>query len=155
MVTDKGLQPLSLSLGIFKKNIADSELSEVVELVQDYSFNVTWEKPISFLFIDRLHDYINVSRDFNHFAQYIRLGAYIAFHNYADSSPGVITFVKELLDTGTYIETVRAKSLVVLQKKLPRTRKPSRNAPTQLCAMSAISGGWWMNSPPSRACRCR
>lgn len=114
--TDKGLQQLPASLENFKQNILNEKLTEVVELIQDYSFNVEWESPISLLFIDGLHDYGNVSKDFYHFSKWIRKGGYIAFHDYAYYYPGVMTFVDELLSTGSYRKIQLAMSLMVIQK---------------------------------------
>jgi hypothetical protein len=87
-----------------------------VELIKDYSFNVEWKRPISLLFIDGLHDYKNVSKDFHHFSDWIRKGAFIAFHDYAQYYPGVMAFVDELLATGGYKKIQLAVSLIVLQK---------------------------------------
>jgi hypothetical protein len=111
------LQNLPPSLEMFNKNIADAGLNEVVELIKKCSFNVAWNKPISFLFIDGLHDYNNVSRDFSHFAGYVSKGGYIAFHDYISYYPGIITFVDEILKTNNYIKICNIKSLIVLQKK--------------------------------------
>ena len=63
-----------------------------------------------------MHDYMNVSRDFKHFAKWVSPGGYIAFHDYADYFPGVMSFVNETLSTGDYIEIDKAKSLIVVQK---------------------------------------
>lgn len=115
--TDQGLQSLSPSLFMFNKNISDAGLSQFIELIKDCSFNVHWRKPITFLFIDGLHDYENVSRDFKHFEKYIISGGYIAFHDYVIYYPGVITFVNELLNTDDYIKICHVKSLIVIQKK--------------------------------------
>jgi len=101
---------------MFNKNIEEAGLTEVVELIKDYSYNVQWEKPISLLFIDGLHDYPNVARDFWHFDKWVSLKGYIAFHDYSDYYPGVRTFVDELLITGNYRKINTADSLVVLQK---------------------------------------
>ena len=114
---NQGVQSLPPSLYMFKMNIANAGLSEIIELIKDCSFNVSWEKPISFIFIDGLHDYANVSRDFRHFAKFIRPGGYVAFHDYANHYPGVITFVNEILTTDSFIKIYQAKSLIVLQKK--------------------------------------
>ncbi len=113
---DQRLQQLPKSLENFKRNIANEKLTEIVELIKDYSFNVKWKTPISFLFIDGLHDYENVTKDFHHFSKWIRKGGYIAFHDYAHYYAGVMAFVDELLASGCYKKVQLAVSLMVLQK---------------------------------------
>lgn len=113
---DQGLQSLPPSLQTFKHNMTKAGVADVVELIQEYSFNVHWEQPISLLFIDGLHDYGNVAQDFRHFADWISPGGYVAFHDYADYYPGVIAFVNELLMTSTYQKIQQASSLILLQK---------------------------------------
>jgi hypothetical protein len=67
-------------------------------------------------FVDGLHDYINVSRDFYHFSEWLVSGACIAFHDYADYFPGVKNFVNELLGAAQYKKIAIADTLIVLQK---------------------------------------
>lgn len=114
---DQEVGKLAPTLDAFKHNIAEAELTEQVELINDYSFNVVWDKPISLLFIDGMHDYLNVSRDFDHFSQWIKPGGYIAFHDYADYFPGVLRFVNEILASNNYTQVGKANSMIVLQKK--------------------------------------
>ena len=113
---DQGIQTLAPSLEMFNKNISEAGVAESIKLIKDYSYKVEWDKPIALLFIDGLHDYVNVAKDFWHFADWVLPGGYIAFHDYADYYPGVIAFVDELLETGKYIKTGKAESMIVLQK---------------------------------------
>ena len=113
---DKKIVALDPSLTAFTRNIEREKLNNNVELIQDFSFNVNWEKKISLLFIDGLHDYKNVARDFNHFIDYVKSGGYIAFHDYADYYPGVKTFVDEILYDCNFRKVAVADSLIVLQK---------------------------------------
>jgi len=113
---DQGLQKLAPTLQQFKKNIETEALTGVVELIQDYSYNVAWRKPVHMLFIDGLHDYTSVASDFRHFEKWIVPGGYIAFHDYADYYPGVKKIVHEVLDTGQYKKIQLADSLFVMQK---------------------------------------
>ncbi|GGA88581.1 glycosyltransferase [Puia dinghuensis] len=77
---------------------------------------VDWQQPISLLFIDGLHDYVSLLRDFPLFSPWMRPGAYAAFHDYADYSPGVQAFVNELLASGVYHKVYLTGSLIILQK---------------------------------------
>ena len=115
---DQGLHTTAPTLEIFNKNVEDAGLSGVIKLINDYSFNVEWDKNIALLFIDGLHDYSNVARDFWHFANWVIPGGYVAFHDYSDYYPGVQAFVKELQETGAYRTVKKAESLMVLQKTI-------------------------------------
>ncbi|MEP6610955.1 MAG: CmcI family methyltransferase [Mucilaginibacter sp.] len=116
---DAGLNTFPPSLSMFKNNIENARLSDTVNVIVDKSYNVKWEQPVTFLLIDGLHDYKNVSMDFNHFAQWVIPGGYVAFHDYADYFPGVKKFVSELLEAGTYSKISMVDSLVILQKNIP------------------------------------
>ena len=113
---DQGLQATAPTLVTFNRNIAQAGLEEVVTLIQQCSFEVEWDRPISYIFIDGLHDYPNVARDHWHFAAHVKKGGYIAFHDYADYYPGVQAFVNELLAGEEYVKVAQAKSLIVIQK---------------------------------------
>ena len=113
---DKGLKTFPPSLEMFKKNIEHAGIADVVEIVQDSCQNIEWHLPVSFLLIDGLHDYMNVSRDFRRFSDWIRVGGYVAFHDYADYYPGVKVFVNELLGTAVYKKMALIDSLIILIK---------------------------------------
>jgi glycosyltransferase involved in cell wall biosynthesis len=100
----------------FQRNIADAGLSAMIEPIRLRSYEVPWRSPIAFLFIDGLHGYASVARDFFHFERHLEDGAYVAFHDCDDSYPGVRTFVEGLAGSGCYAEVNRAGSLVVLRK---------------------------------------
>ena len=113
---DQGLKKFPPSYPYLKKNIEEAGLSAHVEMMQAHAYDVQWESPISFLFIDGLHDYANVSRDFNHFSGWVKSGAYIAFHDYIHYYPGVQQMVNELLSAGAYRKVRQVESLVIIQK---------------------------------------
>ncbi|MFT4156069.1 glycosyltransferase [Parafilimonas sp.] len=104
------------SYNSFKKNMEDAAITEIVEAIQDRACNIKWVKPVSILFIDGLHDYKNVSNDFNQFTSYLIKDAYIMFHDYADYFPGVKTFVNELLQSDKYVKVDCINSLMVIKK---------------------------------------
>ena len=113
---DQGLQFERPTLDKFQCNIADAALTGIVEMIPQHPFNVVWDKPIGFLLIDGLHDYMNVARDFHHFEPWVVPAGYIAFHDYADYYPGVKAFVHELLGTGHYHMVHHTRSMVVVSK---------------------------------------
>ncbi|TKK69871.1 glycosyltransferase [Ilyomonas limi] len=114
---DQGLESVPSSLESFNRNIQNAGIAELVEPIKEYSYDVEWKQPISLLFIDGLHDYPSVAKDFWHFEAWIVSRGYVAFHDYAHYFPGVIAFVDELLHTGTYQKIKQAESLIVLQKR--------------------------------------
>ena len=105
------------TLETFKRNIAQAGLAEVIEPILQNSTEVAWSRPIRLLLIDGLHDYTNVSRDFNYFDRWVEPGGFVAFHDYADYYPGVVALVDEVLATGCYHRAGRAHSLLVAQKR--------------------------------------
>jgi hypothetical protein len=113
---DQGIVRTRPTLAAFTRNIASAGLSDVVTTIQKRSHEVEWERPISFLLIDRLHDYANVSRDFLHFEPWLREGAYVAFHDYADFYPGVQAFVDELLTSGRYAVVHTAETMLLARR---------------------------------------
>ena len=115
---DQGLKSYPPSYDMFKKNIEDAGLAGVVEIIIARAPDIKWDAPVSFLFIDGLHDYENVAADFNHFSDWIEPGGYVAFHDYAGYYPGVVRFVDELLAIGTYKKISIADSLIVIQNKI-------------------------------------
>jgi predicted O-methyltransferase YrrM len=113
---DQGLQSFPPSYEKLKQNIMQEELMHIVEVIKDNSWNVEWQKPISFLFIDGLHDYVNVAKDFYHFSNWVEKNGYVAFHDYADYFPGVKALVHELLNSDEYKKVCRVDSLIILKK---------------------------------------
>jgi predicted O-methyltransferase YrrM len=103
----------------FRSNIHVSGLSESVETIRDFSYNVCWNRPLAMLFVDGFHDYFNVKRDFTHFETWIRPGGYVAFHDCDVAYPGVQKFVDELLAIGSYELFQRVDSMAVLRKSGP------------------------------------
>jgi hypothetical protein len=109
-------QLLGPTLDTFRRNIAESSLTSVVEAITSHSFEVTWEKPVAFLLIDGLHDYGNVSRDFRHFEPWLMEGGYVAFHDYADYYPGVKALVDEILALPHFERVHCSGSMIIVRK---------------------------------------
>ena len=113
---DQGLRLYPPSFERFRANVQRAGVGEYVEMIKAHSYEVVWDKPISLLFIDGLHDYPSVARDFWHFSDWLQRGAYAVFHDYSDYFPGVKTFVNELLATGAYQKIQLIGSLMIVQK---------------------------------------
>ena len=102
----------------FLRNVDEAGLADVVLVIRKRSFEVAWSRPISLLFIDGLHDYESVCRDFTHFEAWIAPCGYVAFHDYDRAYPGVVAFVDQLLASGKYRKFQRAGNLMVLEKAM-------------------------------------
>jgi hypothetical protein len=124
---DRGLRAGTSTLARFERNIAAAGLRDLVVTIQQRSFEVEWTQPISLLFIDGLHDYANVARDFHHFESHVVPGGYVAFHDYADYYPGVKAFVNEQLGTGAWERVLCVRSMMVLRRR-PGGRRGGRRA---------------------------
>ena len=107
----------------FQRNMAAAGLEQVVVPIKQRSTDVRWNLPIGLLFVDGLHDYLSVSRDFAHFAPWVVPGGLVAFHDYGKRDfPGVTSFVDEAVARGGYLLVQRASGLVVLEKLDTRRR---------------------------------
>jgi hypothetical protein len=108
----------------FLENIRTAGLDHIVEAVRQRSTQVDWHRPVSFLFVDGLHDYLSVRGDVAHFAPWVVPGGYLALHDHSEDFPGVRACVRELLATGVYRWQEQVGSLVVVQKAEAGTRSP-------------------------------
>jgi predicted O-methyltransferase YrrM len=106
-----------------KRNLSSAGLTDFVNVVVAASWEVTLDQRASLIFIDGLHDYANVARDFHHFEPSLAVGGFAAFHDYADYYPGVKTFVDELLRTGRY-ERVRCAGSMMVVRRLEGSATP-------------------------------
>ncbi len=134
----------------FRRNIAAAGLTEQIVTIQQRSYEVAWNQPISLLLIDGLHDYASVARDVAHFMPWVVATGYIAFHDYADYYPGVKLFVDELLRQDDYRYVARVRSMIVVQKLTPvtdaqnhratlRTISPAREGSADLVEVTAAA----------------
>lgn len=114
----EGIHLTPPTLTRFVNNIVACGLAGVVELIQNRSFEVPWDQPISLLLIDALHDYANVSRDFRHFSGWVVAGGAIAFHDYElNDHPGVTKCVNGILAGPDFTKERQVDSLIVLRKR--------------------------------------
>jgi predicted O-methyltransferase YrrM len=143
---DQGIRHVAPSLQAFRRHIREAGLDHLVEPIVKRSFEVEWDRPICLLFIDGLHDYANVARDFHQFERSLLPGGFVAFHDYAAYYPGVMTFVDELLAAGSYEKVHHALSMIVLRKQgeaeAPSVAEPvPAQAPAAGCLAPALVGG--------------
>ncbi len=123
----------------FRRNIQAAGLAEVVEAIVKPSFEVEWQRPISLLVIDGLHDYANVARDFYQFERSIPDGGLVAFHDYADYYPGVKAFVDELLASGLFGRVHLARTMMLLQKLQAAVPSATVEEPKSVAAPAVIA----------------
>ena len=85
------------TLNIFNKNIKESGLQKYVIPVVSTSQKAVkkWTRPISFLFIDGLHDYKNSKLDYILWNKFITRGGIIAFHDAFCAYDGVWQTVRD------------------------------------------------------------
>lgn len=102
----------------FQRNMETAGLEQVVVPIRACSAAVPWDKPISLLFIDALHDYQSVSQDFLHFASWVVPHGYVAFHDYGNTFfPDVTRFVDEVIASGNYPRVQGCFGLAILEKQ--------------------------------------
>jgi hypothetical protein len=104
------------SFGRFRANIAEAGLSDLVVPLRLRSYEVSWTRPIVLLFVDGLHDYASVARDFRHFEAHLVQGGYVAFHDCDDNYPGVAAFAAGLGADPAYEDAGQASSLRVFRR---------------------------------------
>jgi predicted O-methyltransferase YrrM len=116
----------------FQKTIAASGFGDAVKVIRADSPG-DWSEPIDVLFIDALHDYYNVARDFYTLEKQLAPDAVILFHDYAPYYPEVQLFVSELLASGNYETDALAGSMVVLRRASKKSTK--KTVPKVSCIM--------------------
>lgn len=100
-----------------RSHVDAAGLADTVEYHRGYAGEVAVPGPIDLLVIDHLHDYASVAADFSRFQGQLVEAGLIAFHDYADSFPGVVAFVDQLLATGAYSAVQRVETLVLLRRE--------------------------------------
>lgn len=100
------------TLDSLKANLALYRVSQHVNIIVARSTDVTWDRPISFLFIDALHDYDNVRTDYVFYRNWLVDGAIVIFHDYEDWE-GVTRLVNEKIAEGDLTVVEQAQSMLV------------------------------------------
>ena len=114
---EQGVVRTAPTLDSFRRNVEAAGLQDIVVPLVARAPDVAWERPVGFLFVDRLHDYPNVERDFAHFDPFVGSGGFVAFHDYAHYFPGVERVVHDALAGGAYRLAHLVGSLAVLEKR--------------------------------------
>lgn len=100
------------TLAAFKANILAAGLEDVIIPVVGKSTDFVPDFSPDFLFIDALHDAMNVRADWNHYKNTLKEGAVVAWHDY-QSWYGVTLTVNDLLNSGIIDKMYQGDSLIV------------------------------------------
>lgn len=119
----------------FCANIEAAGVAHVVEPVRSLSYETPWSRPIDLLFVDGLHDRMNVERDFRHFAPFLTPFAVALFHDYAGYYPGVVAFVDELVANEGWTVVARAGSMIMVHRP---SADAEQGAPAQERGISQV-----------------
>ena len=113
---DAALSRGSPTFEAFLSNVDAAGVRDVVEPVRSLSYETVWDRPIDLLFVDGLHDRLNVERDFRHFEPFLAPGAVALFHDYAHYYPGVVAFVDQLVADEGWQRAAYARSMIMLTR---------------------------------------
>jgi predicted O-methyltransferase YrrM len=98
------------------RTLREHAVESVVDVICARSIDVRIEHAIVFAFIDGLHDAGSVRADHNHVATHVIPSGLVAFHDYRERFPGVMSTVNDLLGGHGYDLVGWADSLVVLRR---------------------------------------
>lgn len=101
----------------FKHNLESLHLLDDVSIIKQTPYLVSFEDKIDFILIDGLHDYANVARDFYRFEKNFNEDTMVLFHDYCINFPGVMSFVKDLINNNSYQIIKHSATLIALQKR--------------------------------------
>jgi len=114
---DYGVSP---TLGIFKENIKNFGCQNLVNIFAETSEAVAnnWVNKIRLIFIDGLHDYDNVKKDYTLWSPFVMSGGFIAFHDYNEDHPGVVRFINnDLKGNDKFVVFPKIGNIFILKKK--------------------------------------
>lgn len=113
---DRRLNHGTPTFDTFRANIEAAGVAHLVEPVRSLSYETEWSRPIDLLFVDGLHDRLNVERDFRHFAPFLTPPAVVLFHDYASYYPGVVAFVDQIVAEEGWAVVARAGSMIMVHR---------------------------------------
>jgi glycosyltransferase involved in cell wall biosynthesis len=101
----------------FEENIRNKGLSDWVEIRIGDAGEIAgdWSEPVRMLFIDGDHSYEMTRRDVECWSRFINDEGLMALHD-VGVWPGVTEFYDQLLAAGTWRETMRVRSLRIVQR---------------------------------------
>lgn len=111
------------SLGDFKNNINNAQVDDLIVPVAKKSEDAAkgWNKKINLLFIDGLHDYESVKKDYLLWSKYLVPGGRIMFHDAYCGHEGVARLVQEcVVQNGDYSDFEIAGSILSARKSKPK-----------------------------------
>ncbi len=100
------------------QNYINFHLEKSPEAVRGYP-----EKRIDTLFIDGSHDYQSVLEDWQGWSPFLVKGSYVLFHDYSQSSPGVIQAVKKFVLNNLSFSSVRIPNIINDESSIFAARK--------------------------------
>ena len=89
--------------GIAQEGYKEMNIDVPASFINDFGFNLKWDRPLDFLFIDDDHEYKTVKRDIEKYKEFIKPGGYIVCHDYYET--GVEQAVNELLPDAVPVKT--------------------------------------------------
>lgn len=102
----------------------DNELNDYVTFIQSDSLKLKMEGGIDILFIDGLHEYIQVKKEIKRYVHDVNFGGVVIFHDtYNPAHPGVQKAVREFVlgkwDEWDMFEYFNCNGLTILRRKEP------------------------------------
>lgn len=122
----------------FERNISDSDLNGVVELVQDYSTSLrpTWDRAFDMLYIDGKHDYWTLSDDLK-WSVHLPDGGAVVIHDCYSSIGVTLGILRHVLFSNRITYERRSNS-----QALFRVRKPAVGDRLRILAEMP----WWIRN---------
>lgn len=116
----------SSSPELLRANLERAGVNGLVRIIAKSSLEAAAEIPeCSVLFVDGNHEYAAVKRDLEHYLPKVAIGGFVALHDCADSDPGVVLAVDELLTSRSdqWRPRWRADSMIVFERRNSVRRK--------------------------------
>lgn len=102
----------------FYRAMLENSCSEIVSLINlsSENFFLSWNEPISLLWIDGDHSYEGVNRDFKCWVPHLQTKAMIAFDDATDPKLGPYKLINELIASGKFEEIMSVGKIVVIRQ---------------------------------------
>jgi len=98
----------------FQENVETFGVADKITSINAQSQEVAkiWDKPIGLLYIDGDHSYQGCMGDYMGFAKHIIARGFLAIHDYDEKHPGVMQAVKEIMESGLWIDWEQEGKLI-------------------------------------------